>query len=130
MGSIKKGGDGARLAHPDPHPCQYLYQQTNFLNAVHVFITITKWTGFSNHADRPAVGQTGYGNLAVTLDGSPVANAGTIAMTSSHTLAATAVIDVRGTWNGKQSIQKAQRLIERPWRTLASTSCFLPPPGL
>jgi len=44
--------------------------------------------------------QAGYGNLAVTLDGAPVANAGVITMTASHTLAVTAVIDVRGLWTG------------------------------
>ena len=44
---------------------------------------------------------TGYGNLQVTLDGAPVANAGTIAMTSSHTLNTTADIDIRGNWTGR-----------------------------
>lgn len=44
--------------------------------------------------------QTGFGNLAVTLDGVPVANSGTIAMNTNHTLDATAIIDVRGTWTG------------------------------
>ena len=45
--------------------------------------------------------QTGYGNLTVTLDGAPVANAGVITMTASHTLAVTATIDVRGLWTGR-----------------------------
>jgi hypothetical protein len=45
--------------------------------------------------------QSGYGNLAVTMDGVPVANAGVVTMNASHVLAATAMIDIRGTWTGQ-----------------------------
>ena len=44
--------------------------------------------------------QTGYGNLTVTLDGAPVASSGTVTMTGNHTLNATAIIDVWGSWSG------------------------------
>ena len=44
--------------------------------------------------------QPGYGNLAVTLDGAPVASSGAVTMNANHTLDATANFDVRGTWTG------------------------------
>jgi hypothetical protein len=44
--------------------------------------------------------QTGYGNLAVTLDGIPLASSGNITMTGNHILNATADIDIRGKWAG------------------------------
>jgi hypothetical protein len=63
-------------------------------------------TGSYSYAENDTVSynysaQAGYGNLAVTLDGAPVANSGVITMTASHTLAVTAVIDVRGIWTGR-----------------------------
>ena len=68
-------------------------------------ITGTPATGSYPYTENDTVNysysaQSGYGNLAVTLDGAPAANAGTIAMSSSHILAATADIDVRGIWTG------------------------------
>jgi hypothetical protein len=44
--------------------------------------------------------QAGYGNLAVTLDGTPLANSGSITITGNHILNATADIDIRGKWTG------------------------------
>jgi len=69
-------------------------------------VTGTPATGSYTYTENDTVNYsysalTGYGNLTVTLDGAPVANAGTIAMTSSHTLNVTADIDVRGQWTGR-----------------------------
>jgi hypothetical protein len=69
-------------------------------------VTGTPATGSYTYTENDTVNysysaQTGYGGLTVTLDGAPVANAGTIAMTSSHTLNAAALIDIRGNWTGR-----------------------------
>lgn len=46
--------------------------------------------------------QTGYTNLAVTLDGAPMAASGAITITNNHVLSATAEqIDIRGIWTGR-----------------------------
>jgi len=65
----------------------------------------TPAAGSTTHEENSTVNysytaQSGYGNLAVTLDGAPVGNSGTINMSANHTLDATAMIDVRGTWTG------------------------------
>lgn len=68
-------------------------------------VTGTPAAGSSTHSENETVNynytaQTGFGNLAVTLDGAPVASSGTVAMNANHTLDATAIIDIRGTWTG------------------------------
>lgn len=47
--------------------------------------------------------ETGYGNLAVTLDGTTVANSGVVSMNSNHILNVTAeeLFDVRDDWEGQ-----------------------------
>jgi hypothetical protein len=69
-------------------------------------VTGTPATGSYTYTENDTVNysysaQTGYGGLTVTLDGTPVANAGVITMTASHTLAVTADIDIRGLWTGR-----------------------------
>jgi len=66
----------------------------------------TPATGSYSYAENDTVtynytAQSGYGNLAVTLDGAPVANTGVVPMNASHTLTVTAAIDIRGSWTGK-----------------------------
>lgn len=53
--------------------------------------------------------QSGYGHLAVTLDGAPVPESGTVTMTGNHQLGATAerLIDIRGFWEGTMYNQSA-----------------------
>ena len=68
-------------------------------------VTGTPAAGSYTHSEDEIVNfsysaQSGYGNLAVTLDEAPVGNSGTINMTANHTLEATATIDVRGSWTG------------------------------
>lgn len=68
-------------------------------------VTGTPATGSYTHSENETVNfsystQAGYGNLAVTLDGIPVASSGAFAMDANHTLDAAAIIDVRGTWTG------------------------------
>jgi hypothetical protein len=68
-------------------------------------VTGTPAAGSYTHSEDETVNfsysaQSGYGNLAVTLDGAPVASSGAVGMTTNHTLDATALIDVRGTWTG------------------------------
>ena len=68
-------------------------------------VTGTPAAGSYTHSENDTVNfsystQAGYGNLAVTLDGTPVASSGSFAMDANHTLEATAIIDIRGTWTG------------------------------
>lgn len=44
--------------------------------------------------------KSGYGNLTVNLDGTPVSNSGTFTVSSNHTLEVSADIDIRGQWTG------------------------------
>jgi hypothetical protein len=68
-------------------------------------VTGTPPTGTYSHGENSTVTysyttQAGYGDLAVTLDGTPVGNSGIVTMNTNHVLNASASVDVRGSWEG------------------------------
>jgi len=66
--------------------------------------------------------QAGYGSLAVTLDGVPVGNSGVIAMSTNHTLNATAASDIRGNWQGLHTDDNNSQMFQASFGGASATS--------